>query len=149
MLTSKPYAKKMILSVLACLPISTGIATEPHTVAETKPIGLLILREVEPDQPIHRNTAIGIQIDSKYQGQGYGSEAIGWILRWGFKTAGLHRIEITVDSFNNGALGLYERLGFVLEGKDRGAVWYDGGWHDLIRLGMLDSEWRELVEQKK
>ena len=35
---------------------------------------------------------------------------------------------------------LYERLGFVYEGAEREAWWYDGMWHDQIFLSMLEHE---------
>ena len=59
---------------------------------------------------------MGIQICREEQGKGYGSEAIKWVLEWGFLAAGLHRVTIGCFSFNEGARRLYERLGFVVEG---------------------------------
>ena len=79
-----------------------------------------------------------------HQKKGYGSEAINWALDWGFKQAGLHRIGIDAFSYNHGATQLYERLGFVFEGRKRELLWFNGGWHDWISYSMLVDEWREL-----
>lgn len=57
--------------------------------------------------------------------------------------AGLHRMRIGCFSFNEGARRLYEQLGFVLEGRNREAVWKNGAWYDIIDMGMLEGEWRE------
>ncbi len=79
-----------------------------------------------------------------YQGQGYGSEAIKWALRFGFRHCNLHRIEIGGFGYNTGALRLYEKLGFKMEGRKRDFFWHDGAYWDLVGLSMLEEEWREL-----
>ena len=96
----------------------------------------------------HRHNEIAVNIARTYQGQGYGSEAIQWILQWGFRHGGLHRIEIAASSYNTGAVRLYERLGFTVEGRKREHFWHDGKFHDLIELSMLEHEWREKFEKE-
>jgi RimJ/RimL family protein N-acetyltransferase len=94
----------------------------------------------------HRNTEIGLDILPPYQGRGYGSEAINWALDYAFRRVGLHRVKVRGFSYNEGALRLYEKLGFVVEGRERECVWYDGKWYDVVTLGMLEGEWQKLVE---
>ena len=78
--------------------------------------------------------------------QGYGSEAIKWVLGWGFRIAGLHRIGVECFSYNAGARELYEgKLGFEFEGREREVLWHNGGWHDLLSFSMLESEWKKTV----
>lgn len=89
----------------------------------------------------HRNAEIGITLLKEHQGKGYGREAINWMLDWGFKHAGLHTIGITTASFNPKAIHLYESMGFVQEGRRRGTIWQNRGWHDLIEFGMTETEW--------
>jgi len=86
---------------------------------------------------------MSVQICREEQGKGYGTEAIKWALEWGFLVGGLHKVNIGCFSFNKGASRLYERLGFVAEGRAREVVWKNGGWHDSIEMGMLEGEWRE------
>jgi RimJ/RimL family protein N-acetyltransferase len=71
------------------------------------------------------------------------------MLNWAFQIAGLHRVRITCFSYNPGARKLYERLGFVYEGSERESLWYDGEWHDILFLSMLESEWRVRNEKEK
>ncbi|KAF2101189.1 acyl-CoA N-acyltransferase [Rhizodiscina lignyota] len=123
-----------LLGVLVCLPESSALIT-------TKPIGFVTLKGTS--QPHHRNSTMSIQICREEQGKGYGTEAVKWALEWGFMTAGLHRVSIGCFSFNEGARKLYVRLGFVVEGRTREAAWKNGGWHDVIEMGMLEGEWRE------
>jgi RimJ/RimL family protein N-acetyltransferase len=121
------------LGVMLCLP-------ESSVPLITKPIGILSLDG--GSQP-HRNSAMSIRICREEQGKGYGSEAIKWALEWGFLVGGLHRVSIGCFSFNEVAKTLYERLGFVVEGRNREVVWKNGDWHDIIEMGMLEGEWRE------
>jgi len=140
------------LSVLACLsitPDSTDHEEGSPVAVELKPIGFVLLHEIMAGRRHNRATNMGIHISSKYQRKGYGSEAIEWVLGWAFKYAGLHRIGIICYSYNVGAWKLYERLGFVIEGRNREAIWYDDGWHDLIHLSMLENEWRARIGQPK
>ncbi|KAH8654631.1 acyl-CoA N-acyltransferase [Tricladium varicosporioides] len=121
------------LGVLICLPQPSA----PHT---TKPIGFVNLKGASLP---HSHASMSIQICGEEQGKGYGTEAIKWALEWGFMVGGLHRVSIGSFYFNEGARRLYERLGFVVEGRTREAVWKNGGWHDVIEMGMLEREWRE------
>ena len=82
-----------------------------------------------------------MDIQSEYQGKGYGTEAIQWALNWAFQMAGLHRVNVACFEYNPGAARLYEKLGFVLEGRKRQALWFHGRWWDLIELGVLEGEW--------
>lgn len=92
----------------------------------------------------HRNAGLSIELLNTYQGKGYGSEAIFWALNWAFQIAGLHRISINCFSWNSGAERLYERLGFVREGRKREVFWFDGGWGDLVEFAILEGEWRAI-----
>ena len=113
------------------------------------PIGTICLNAIDPKRSHHRNTSIGVTISPPYQSKGYGSEAILWATEWGFKHANLHRIGTEAFAWNEGAWKLYERLGFVMEGRTREFVWFDGGWGDAVSLGMLEGEWRARYGGKK
>lgn len=131
-------------SAPATTDIAPSTSTTP-TVPKPKgtPIGTISLMPTEPNMSHHRKTSIGINLHPSYQGQGYGSEAICWALEWAFRHANMHRVAIGAFAWNEGAWKLYERLGFVHEGRAREAMWYDGGWHDMVELGMLKREWVE------
>lgn len=132
---AKDLAKDNLLHVLICLiPESED--------AEPKPIGSLTLKGEKAFFKQNRSHEFGIVISSQYQGHGYGPEAISWMLDWAFLSAGLHRVELTVYELNERARKVYEKLGFVHEGRRREAMWRDGRWWDLINMGMLEHEWR-------
>ena len=129
-----------LLGVVICLP---GCASSASSASSESPIpiGCISLSSPAAGREHHRNSSISIDIIASCQRQGYGSEAIEWVLNWGFRVAGLHRIEIDAFSWNEGAMRLYERLGFVLEGRARESLWYQGGWHDNLSFSMLEGEW--------
>jgi RimJ/RimL family protein N-acetyltransferase len=111
----------------------------------SEPIGLMVLKaSSSPNMTVHRTAEIGIEIIKPYRGQGYGTEAIRWITEWAFREANLHRLEIQALGWNDGALKLYQRLGFKLEGIQRERFWRDGQWWDNSQLAMLEKDWREL-----
>jgi len=139
--------EQSFISVLICLPNSSRDDQSNSTSEDLKPIGRISLWRIEEGKRHHRNTNIDIHILAAYQRKGYGSEAINWILKWAFQIAGLHRVGIYYYSYNLGVKEFYERLGFVLEGRMRESVWYDGRWYDEIVLGMLKSEWKARNEK--
>lgn len=89
----------------------------------------------------HRSCTLGIMIASAHQGEGYGTEAINWALDWAFRVAGMHAVRLSCFSFNERAVKLYQRLGFVREGVTREAYYFDGVWYNRILFSMLDREW--------
>lgn len=84
--------------------------------------------------------AIGIGARSHW-GQGYGAEALGLLLDFAFNELNLHRVQLTVFSYNSRAAALYEKLGFQREGVQREALERDGRRYDLYLYGILRREW--------
>ena len=150
---------KALLAALICLPkehkenttaISDATAfresigrTRRATAENSMPIGVVLLGSPRSGCAHHRSTMLGIHLDLQFTGQGYGSEAIVWALRWAFQTAGMHRVDLGAFAFNDGAIRLYERMGFVLEGRRREAFWIHGKWCDDLLFGMLEEDWRK------
>jgi RimJ/RimL family protein N-acetyltransferase len=75
-------------------------------------------------------------------GQGYGTEATGLMLDHAFGTLRLHRIALSVFAFNERAIRSYRRVGFLVEGRSREAIWRDGRWWDELTMSILEPEWR-------
>jgi len=90
--TAIAYEKSLLLSVIICLP-----ATQDDAGGAPIPIGLVSLRN-EAHLTHHRHATLDVLLMRQYQGKGHGSEAIRWILDWGFRMANLHRIELQAYS---------------------------------------------------
>jgi RimJ/RimL family protein N-acetyltransferase len=90
----------------------------------------------------HRTGWLGIAIgDPAHRGQGYGTEAMEIVLYFAFREINLHRVQLTVFSYNTGAIRMYERLGFTREGAWRQALHRDGERYDMLMFGLLEPEW--------
>lgn len=139
------YRKFLQGALLGCIVwLSRPINDNPGALHEAVPIGTIALLASDPTRSHHRNTSVAVSIAHPYQKKGYGGEAIRWALEWAFQHANMHRVSIGAFSFNEGAVRLYQRLGFVLEGRTRQCAWYNGKYHDTIEMGMLRDEWVKL-----
>jgi RimJ/RimL family protein N-acetyltransferase len=56
----------------------------------------------------------------------------------------VHKVEINALSFNERAIHLYQKLGFILEGRKREVFYINRKYHDSVQFGMLESEWKKL-----
>lgn len=91
----------------------------------------------------NRVAEMGMELhDPSTWGRGYGTEAVGLLLRFAFDDMNLHRVSLGVFAFNERAIAAYERVGFVREGTHREYLQRDGRRHDLHLYGILAHEWR-------
>jgi RimJ/RimL family protein N-acetyltransferase len=90
----------------------------------------------------HRVAGLSILIgEEEHHGKGYGREAMECLLAYAFSELNLHRVQLTVFSYNTRAIRLYESLGFTKEGSFREFLQRDGCRHDMLLYGMLVDEW--------
>lgn len=136
------YIVKLLNDSLLFVVICLNRNTDTSVTMEPVPIGILSIKSVIPTLAHNRSAELGIEFKRDAQGQGYGSEALRWALKWAFHTANLHRVQLEAYEWNKAALHTYEKVGFTVEGKLRQAVWRDGRWWDEIVLGILVDEWK-------
>ena len=74
-------------------------------------------------------------------GRGLGSEATSLMLGHAFENLELHRVGLSVFSYNTRAIRAYEKVGFRHEGRLRDAIQRDGRYWDEIQMGILREEW--------
>ncbi len=72
--------------------------------------------------------------------RGYGTEATQLVRNFGFGVLGLHRLSLHVSAANLRALRVYEKAGFVLEGRRRAVTRVDGQWIDELDLALLAGD---------
>ncbi|KAJ6088492.1 acyl-CoA N-acyltransferase [Penicillium sp. IBT 16267x] len=114
------------------------------TEAKPVPIGLLVISHFGSGFNRHRRASLCISLKDESRGKGYGPEPFNWALDWAFQCAGLHKVCLGCFTFNHHALGLYPRLGFVEEGRERESIFYRRAWYDLVLFSMLEHEWEKL-----
>lgn len=104
---------------------------------------LLGMTGLEHADAIHRHAEVGIFVAPPHEwGKGFATDAIGVLLGFAFDTLGMHNVRICAFDGNERALALYRRLGFKDAGREREAWFLRGEFHDLVRLDMLEDEWR-------
>ena len=80
-------------------------------------------------------------------GKGYGTEATAIMLDHAFSTLGLHLVGLAVFEFNERAIRSYLKVGFVVEGRSREAIWRGGRHWDELQMSILEGEWRAVRER--
>jgi len=63
------------------------------------------------------------------------------MLKHGFETLKLHRIELNVYDFNPRAQHVYEKIGFVKESIRRDVLLWEGKYYSDTTMSMLEEEW--------
>ena len=76
------------------------------------------------------------------QRKGYGSQALSMLVRFAFAELNLFRLSARLPEYNEAAIALFSKFGFVEEVRRRQALDRDGRRWDLIVFGLLNSEWQ-------
>ena len=102
-------------------------------------VGEAVLNDWDPD---NQCCNFRILIGPAGQGRGLGTEATRLIVGYGLEEIGLHRISLGVYAFYPRAQRVYKKAGFVVEGRLRDALRWDGEWVDEIVMSALASDWK-------
>lgn len=81
--------------------------------------------------------------EAEFRGKGYGSQALSMLLHYAFGELSLNRVTAVVTAYNEGALRLFRKFGFMEESRRRNALYRDGKFWDVIGFGLLNAEWYE------
>ena len=76
------------------------------------------------------------------QRKGYGSQALGMLMRFAFAELNLFRLSARIPEYNQAAISLFSKFGFVEEIRRRQALDRDGRRWDMLVFGLLHSEWK-------
>ena len=88
-----------------------------------------------------RRATLAIVLPAEHHGKGYGGEAIRLLLKYAFEQLNLNRVTLNVIEDNLRAIALYERCGFVIEGRLRQEQFQDGWYKDVLVMGVLREEY--------
>jgi len=89
---------------------------------------------------LRHSAGFGIMVHKEWQNKGVGTALMKAILDMADNWLMLERVELGVFADNTGAIRLYERMGFVVEGKKRHAAIKNGEYGDEIIMARLLSE---------
>ncbi len=76
------------------------------------------------------------------RGKGYGTQALRMLLRFAFAELNLFRVTALVPEYNDAAIALLKKFGFVQEVCRRKSLERDGRRWDLYVFGLLRDEWQ-------
>jgi len=104
-------------------------------------LGFLHLSQIDW---IARRCYFGITIGEKqYQGKGFGADSMIVLLKYAFECLNLRKICLEVASYNENAIRLYQKFGFVEEGVLREHLYLEGKYHDVVVMRIFQSEFCE------
>lgn len=91
-------------------------------------------------RPSYR-ASIGYDLARPAWGQGFMPEALRAMLRYGFETLNLYRVEALVVPGNSQSVRVLQKLGFQEEGLRRSYGYWKNQFWDLHCFSLLKSEW--------
>ncbi|KZS48426.1 acetyltransferase [Paenibacillus glucanolyticus] len=95
--------------------------------------------------PWSKHAEFGIWIGNKMVwGKGYATEVTSVVLDFAFERLNLHKVYLTVDADNPGAIRSYEKAGFKKDGILRDEVYKNGQYVDRILMSILKHEYLKL-----
>ena len=92
---------------------------------------------VPKPRPIYAHVGVlGMGLLPEFRGQGLGDRLIRQTLA-AARAFGLNRVELSVRENNAGAIALYKRVGFEIEGLQRNATRVDGAYENVVLMAIL------------
>ncbi|HEC8330221.1 TPA: GNAT family N-acetyltransferase [Providencia rettgeri] len=101
-------------------------------------VGLLAIQQ--PSQIRRRHVAtFGITVSEAHQGKGIGSQLMQVMVDYCDNWLNVRRIELEVFAANDNGLGLYQKFGFVQEGRMRDYAFRDGQYVDAVMMSRIKT----------
>ena len=115
--TIVPFSKYMLLQF---------IANQQRDIFETRQLRLII-----ESKQIY---------DKRDQGQGYASQALSSLIRYGFQVLGLNQLYCDIPSHNIRSLALFKSKGFTVVGLKKEWTRTTSDWQDEYMLQLLNPQ---------
>ena len=92
--------------------------------------------ELERHPQFRHACEFGMGVLKEQRGKGIGAALVESLVDWA-KSKGLRRIQLSVFARNTGAIRLYRRLGFVVEGTKKEAIQIGDQYEDLVEMARI------------
>ena len=103
-------------------------------------VGMVSLTRIDY---VHRHAEFNAVVGERgEQNRGVGTEAARAMVRHGFLDLNLHRIYVSILCQNLSSIRMCENAGFRDEGRARQGAYKNGQYHELVLMGVLESEWQ-------
>jgi putative acetyltransferase len=96
-----------------------------------------ITLEVNTRQRRKHVATLGMAVSEKHRGNGIGSKLLYAVIDLAEKWMAVTRIELEVYTDNEGAIGLYKKFGFEIEGTARKYAFRDGEYIDAYLMARV------------
>jgi RimJ/RimL family protein N-acetyltransferase len=90
----------------------------------------------------HNSAELGYWIGLPYWNNGYATEAARAVLRYGFQTLGLNRIQARYMTKNPASGRVMEKIGMIREGVLRQSLYRFGEFEDAAMYSILQDEYQ-------
>jgi ribosomal-protein-alanine N-acetyltransferase len=97
---------------------------------------------VRKDFVTAREGDIGYELDPRYWGKGYATEAAQIMLDFGFSHLNLQRVSAWCVAENVGSARVLEKLGMRLKNRTQENHYFKGKWWDTLTYAISQEEWR-------
>ena len=87
------------------------------------------------------NATIGYYVDEASNGRGIATRAVLLAVRFGFESAGLHRVQAGVMPRNRASARVLSKLGFRREGRAKHYLYINGVWEDHDIYAVTVEDW--------
>lgn len=110
---------------------------------ENGAVGIATLTDIDWK---NRRASHGIKLANiNNRTKGVGTDTVMALMRYAFDELGLHRLDGSWFDSNTASKKLYTKCGWKEEGVRREYVYKKGEWRDLTIVGVLEKDYRELI----
>jgi RimJ/RimL family protein N-acetyltransferase len=108
---------------------------------DEEPVGVVDLHNLNLEL---RSAEIGYWLGRAFWNRGIMTQAVKLLLGFAFDRLKLHRVLVRHFEGNEASRRVIEKCWFRREGLEREVLHRRGRWHDLIRYGLLEQEYRAI-----
>jgi len=108
------------------------------------PMGVATVKKPGSGDPPRKMPRLGYWIGRKYWGQGYGTEAIGALVDYAFRTYPAERVGAGVFHDNAASRALLEKLGFTARAPGSCVSRSRGGTIEMVDMQITRDRWATL-----
>ncbi|HMP71853.1 MAG TPA: GNAT family protein [Kiritimatiellia bacterium] len=113
-------------------PSGSWVVFAVETLSDQELVGLVRLNQIDW---ISRKCTLGVTIgEEAYHGKGLGEDSVRVMMAYAFDCLNLRKICLEVVSYNDKALRLYHKLGFVEEGILKNHTYLCGNYYDVVLM---------------
>ncbi|MBT0992877.1 GNAT family N-acetyltransferase [Cellulomonas sp. DKR-3] len=137
--THATFTREQVAAHLERVAAADDRADWAITLPDGAYVGEVVLNDLDDDNACMN---VRIALATGMPGRGYGTEAMTAVLDHAFGRVGLHRVQLDVFDFNPRAQRSYEKAGFVVEGRQRDTLLWDGEWSGSVLMAVLATDER-------